>query len=291
MRVAFLGTPDAAVPTLRALVEAGHEVVMVITRADRRRGRGPELSPSPVKVVAQQLGLAVAHRLGDLDPAKVEIGVVVAYGVIIPEALLAELPMLNVHFSLLPRWRGAAPVERAILAGDRETGVSVMSLDEHLDTGPVHIERSTEIDAKSAPELMAELAELGARSLVEVLASPELLAHPRPQEGEATYAEKLSAETLHISTTMTRAEALRTVQVGRAFCVLEGRRLRIDAAHNAPGFDVQPGWIDWRDATVLLGCADGAIALDIVQPEGRRPMPAPAWWAGARLDVMCARWS
>lgn len=291
MRLAFLGTPDAAVPSLRALVEAGHDVAVVVTRPDRRRARGPELSASPVKVVAQELGLTVVHRLSDLDPTSVERAVVVAYGVIIPPALLDRLPMLNVHFSLLPRWRGAAPVERAILAGDTVSGVSVMSLDEHLDTGPVHLERTTTIDSKSAPELMSELAELGARALIEVLASRELLEHPRPQRGEATYAEKISAEILRLRSTMTCVEALRTIQVGRAFCILEGRRLRIDAAHAAPRDDVQSGAVGWTDTQVLLGCADGAIALDSVQPEGGRPMSAAAWWAGARLDALYARWS
>lgn len=128
MRLVFLGTPEAAVPSLRALVEAGHDVVLVITRPDRRRGRGSALSPSPVKVAATQLGLAVSHRLGDVNDIRVERGVVVAYGAIIPQLVLDRVPMLNVHFSLLPRWRGAAPVQRAILAGDEETGVSIISL-------------------------------------------------------------------------------------------------------------------------------------------------------------------
>ncbi|MDE3064659.1 MAG: methionyl-tRNA formyltransferase, partial [Acidobacteriota bacterium] len=126
MRLAFLGTPAAAVPTLRALVEAGHDVEVVVTRPDRRRGRGGEVSHSPVQLAAEELGLRVAHSLDGLDALEVERGVVVAYGSLIPAEVLARVPMLNVHFSLLPRWRGAAPVARAILAGDDETGVSVM---------------------------------------------------------------------------------------------------------------------------------------------------------------------
>src|SRR5277367_1823366 len=129
MRLVFLGTPEAAVPSLDAVVAAGHDVVLVITRPDRRRGRGSELSPSPVKVAATRLGLSVGHRLADLDDIDAERGVVVAYGAIIPAAILDRLPMLNVHFSLLPRWRGAAPVQRAILAGDEETGISIISLE------------------------------------------------------------------------------------------------------------------------------------------------------------------
>jgi methionyl-tRNA formyltransferase len=123
MRLAFLGTPEPAVPTLRALVDADHDVAIVITRPDRRRGRGKELSPSPVKAAAQELGLRVGHQLSELEGLSVERGVVVAYGALIPSSVLDVVPMLNVHFSLLPRWRGAAPVERAILAGDESTGV------------------------------------------------------------------------------------------------------------------------------------------------------------------------
>ena len=141
MRLAFLGTPEAAVPSLRALVMAGHDVEIVISRPDRRRGRGSELSASPVKGAANEMGLRVSDRIGDLDAFDLERGVVVAYGALIRGSVLERLPMLNVHFSLLPRWRGAAPVERAILAGDGVTGVSVMSLEVALDTGPVHVER------------------------------------------------------------------------------------------------------------------------------------------------------
>jgi methionyl-tRNA formyltransferase len=119
MRLAFLGTPEPAIPSLRALVEAGHEVVIVITRPDRRRGRGSALSSSPVKGAALELGLRVSHQMSDLNGLNVERGVVVAYGALIRGSVLEKIPMLNVHFSLLPRWRGAAPVERAILAGDR----------------------------------------------------------------------------------------------------------------------------------------------------------------------------
>ena len=137
MRLAFLGTPSAAVPSLEALVYAGHEVALVVTRPDRKRGRGSELSPSPVKQAALGLGLPVSHSLKDLEGLGVERGIVVAYGALIPAAVLAVTPMLNVHFSLLPRWRGAAPVQRAILAGDEQTGVCVMTLEEALDTGPV----------------------------------------------------------------------------------------------------------------------------------------------------------
>jgi hypothetical protein len=182
VRLAFLGTPEASVPSLRALIDAGHDVALVITRPDRKRGRGGRLSPSPVKECAQELGLRVGHRLGDLDGVKVERGVVVAYGRLVPSELLERIPMLNVHFSLLPKWRGAAPVERAMLAGDEETGVSIMTLEPELDTGPVHLEKRVAIDDKTLATLLDELATLGAQALTEVLGSPQLLANPHAQE-------------------------------------------------------------------------------------------------------------
>ncbi len=141
-RLAYLGTPQMAVPPLRALVEAGHEVVLCVTRPDRRRGRGGATTPSPVKAAAIDLGVPVSHELLEVATAGVELAVVVAYGRIIPSALLTQIPMLNVHFSLLPRWRGAAPLERAILAGDAETGVCLMKIEEGLDTGPVYARRA-----------------------------------------------------------------------------------------------------------------------------------------------------
>jgi methionyl-tRNA formyltransferase len=291
MRLVFLGTPDAAVPALRALVRAGHDVVIVITRPDRRRGRGPELTPSPVKRAALELGLPVGHHLSEIDGSTAERGVVVAYGALIPARLLEQVPMLNVHFSLLPRWRGAAPVERAILAGDIETGVTVMSLEAGLDTGPVHLERRVEVGQKSAAQLTDELADLGARALVEVLASPELLANPTTQSGEVTYAEKLTGETFHLQPSMTRAQFSRTVRLGRAFAMVEGRRLRVDGAHEIEVAGVAAGTLGALDGEVLLGCLDGAVVLDRVQPEGSTPMSASAWWAGARLDTTTARWS
>ena len=126
MRLAFLGAPDAAVPTLTALVDAGHDVVVVVSGPDRRRGRGGRATPTPVKAAAMELGLDVTDDLGSVTSAGAELGVVVAFGRIIPASILDEVPMINLHFSLLPRWRGAAPVERAILAGDDRTGVCVM---------------------------------------------------------------------------------------------------------------------------------------------------------------------
>jgi len=291
VRLVFLGTPEAAVPSLRALVDAGHDVALVITRPDRKRGRGGQLSPSPVKACAQELGLPLGHRLGELDDLDVERGVVVAYGRLIAPEVLARVPMLNVHFSLLPRWRGAAPVERAILAGDTETGVSIMTLEAELDTGPVHLERRVAIDAKTLTSLLGELAIVGARALTDVLGSAELLAHPRAQEGDVTYAAKLTKEDFHLTSASSVTQLLRIVRLGQAFTMVAERRLLVESAVEYEGAAVARGSIALRDGTVILGAAEGAIALQIVRPESGKSMSATAWWSGARLDEAVVRWT
>lgn len=281
MRLVFLGTPEAAVPTLDALVEARHEVVLVVTRPDRRRGRGAQLTPSPVKLAAERLGLRVTHQLMDVADVEAERAVVVAYGALIPPSLLAKMPMLNVHFSLLPRWRGAAPVQRAILAGDEETGVSIISLEATLDTGPVHLERRIGIGDDDALELTRRLAHLGARALIDVLASPELLEHPTAQSGQVTYAEKLSADTFRLLPAMSRALAGRTVRLGHGFFFLGAKRIGVLDAREMEEF-VPQGELIRRDGKVLLGLRDGGLALGNVRPQNGKTMSAAAWWSGLR---------
>ena len=158
-------------PPLRTLVDAGHDVALVVSRPDQRRGRGGGLVPSPVKAAALDLGLEVTDSLGDVVGAGAELGVVVAYGRIIPVSVLDHLPMVNLHFSLLPRWRGAAPVERAILEGDAETGVCLMAVEAGLDTGAVYAEQETEIEEEeTADELRSRLVVIGCRLLADHLA-------------------------------------------------------------------------------------------------------------------------
>jgi len=291
MHVAFLGTPEAAVPTLRALVEAGHDVDIVITRPDRRRGRGSDRSASPVKAAAEALGLRVAHRLSDLESVAVERGIVVAYGALIPGPVLERTPMLNVHFSLLPRWRGAAPVERAILAGDVETGVSVMTLELELDTGPVHVERRVTVDDKSLTELLGELSSVGAEALVEVLGSTSLLANAKPQSGDVTYAAKLTREDFHLNPTMPIETVLRTVRLGRAFTFVHGRRLLIEMATRSAEVDIDVGHVTRRGDEILLGAEGGVVEVLRVRPEGKGSMDPHAWWSGARLDRDSTMWA
>ena len=280
MRLAFLGTPEAAVPPLRALVEAGHEVELVVTRADKRRGRGSALAPSPVKAAALELGLKVTTDVDSVLGRGLDLGVVVAFGRIIKPHVLAGLPMVNVHFSLLPRWRGAAPVERAVLAGDAETGVCLMEVVEGLDEGGVYALERTPVDPEeTAAELRERLVGIGARLLVERLEAG--LGDPVPQEGEATYAAKLAPEELHLDWSEPAALCHARVRLGRAWTELAGARLRVTRATLADGRPAgAPGEVD---AELGVACGDGRrLRLVEVQPAGRNPMPATAWANGAR---------
>jgi methionyl-tRNA formyltransferase len=271
-----------AVEPLRALVAAGHEVVLVVSRPDRRRGRGGELQPSPVKAAATELGIPVTDRVDDVMGAGAELGVVVAYGRLIRPHVLAVLPMVNVHFSLLPRWRGAAPVERAILAGDDRTGVCIMGLEEGLDTGPVYACEEVAIGSEqTAEELRAELTSRGTALLVRLLA--EGLPEPRPQEGDPTYAPKIEPEEHHLDWSRPAVDLHRVVRLGDAWTLFRGRRLKVLRARVAePGgcAGLAPGQLDPESLTV--GTGDGGLVLVVVQPEGRGPQAATAWRNGAR---------
>ncbi len=279
-RLAFLGTPDVAVGPLRALVAAGFEVALVITRADKRRSRGGAPEPSPVKSAALELGLPVTSRVDDVLDVDVDLGVVVAFGQIVKPHVLAAVPMVNLHFSLLPRWRGAAPVERAILAGDRETGVCLMQLEEGLDTGPVYACVRMPIKATAtADSLRAELAAAGTELLVDQLSAG--LTVPTPQAGEPTYAAKLDPGELGLDWTRTAGELDRVVRVGRAWTTFRGTRLLVLGAMPHPQ-EASPGAGVLRGA--IVGTGSGILELTEVQPEGRRPMLATAWINGARVE-------
>jgi methionyl-tRNA formyltransferase len=268
------------VPPLRAIVEAGHDVRLVVTQPDKRRGRGASLLPSPVKAEALALGLPVTERVEDVVDAGAELGVVVAFGRLIKPGVLAKVPMVNVHFSLLPRWRGAAPVERAILAGDAETGVCLMTLEEGLDTGPVHAREVVPIGPdETAGELRAQLVEIGTGLLLAQLADG--LGPPVRQQGEVTYAAKIEPEELHLDWTQPAIQIHRVVRLGRAWTTFRGKRLQIRRvrllAATGPA-DGEPGLLDGLE----VGACEGSLELIEVQPEGREPMPAFAWRNGAR---------
>jgi methionyl-tRNA formyltransferase len=285
-RLAFLGTPEMAVPPLRALAGAGHDIALCVTRPDRRRGRGSETTPSPVKVAATELGIPVSHDMDDVAGAGVELAVVVAFGRIIPARLLAAVPMVNLHFSLLPRWRGAAPVERAILAGDRETGVCLMKVEEGLDTGPVFATRRVPIDDHiTLDALRVELVDVASALVVEALADGVAsLPEPAPQVGEVTVADKITREDLHLDWPDAARQLERVVRLQRAWTTFRGKRLNVLDAVASDGVEsgaTIPG--DLRGDEVVTG--RGSLRLVRVQPESRSPMSAEEWLRGVRPAV------
>ncbi len=238
--------------------------------------------PSPVKAAATELGLPVTERVDDVVHAGAELGVVVAYGRLIRPHVLAALPMVNVHFSLLPRWRGAAPVERAILAGDEATGVCIMALEEGLDTGPVYACEELPIGPEdTADDLRAVLTERGTALLLGLLR--EGLPEPRPQEGEPSYASKLEPVEHHLDWSRPARELHRIVRLGQAWTTFRGHRLKVLRARLcATGTGPGPGVLD--PDTLVVGTGDGGLELVEVQPEGRPPQAAAAWRNGARLQ-------
>ncbi|MHB1446875.1 MAG: methionyl-tRNA formyltransferase [Acidimicrobiales bacterium] len=269
------------------MVEAGHQIALVVSQPDRRRGRGSGLVPSAVKVAAVELGLPVTSRVADVKESGAELGVVVAFGRLIKPDVLAAVPMVNLHFSLLPRWRGAAPVERALLAGDERTGVCLMALDEGLDTGAVYQRAEVPIGPEATLEtLRTELVELGASMLVEALAEgPAGLGVAVPQSGEPTYAAKIEPAELHLDWSRPALQLDRVVRLGGAWTTAGGRRLRVLSARPAdtgPDGLVPGGVVPDPDGPLVLTGA-GVLRLERVQPEGKAPMEAAAWLRGARL--------
>lgn len=284
-RLVYLGTPELAVAPLRALVEAGHEVALVVSRADRRRRRGGDSEPSPVKAAALDLDLPVTDDPAEVITSGADLGVVVAYGRLIRPEVLEAVPMVNLHFSLLPRWRGAAPLERALLAGDEVTGVCLMEVVPELDAGGVYAHAEVPIGAtETAEDLRARLVDEGIALLLDALATG--LPEPVPQQGEVVYAEKLTPDDLRLDWSRPATELDRVVRVGGAWTTFRDKRLKVHRAHPEP-----TGAADGPAAEVLgpgvldglrVGTGDGVLVLDEVQPEGKARQAAPAWANGAR---------
>jgi len=285
MRIIFMGSPDFAVPTLDALVDAGHEVVAAYTQPPRPAGRGKSKRPTPVEERAGELGIEVRSPKSLKGEAEQEafaeleadVAVVAAYGLILPQPIL-DAPMLgclNVHGSLLPRWRGAAPVQRAIMAGDEATGVTIMQMEAGLDTGPMLLKRALEIEDKNAAQLTEELAKLGAVMMVEVLADlPEFEPIEQPDDG-VTYAAKISKEEARIDWSRPAAELVRQIQglapFPGAWFEANGERIKLLAAeittsHGAPGEVI--------DDRLTIGCGNGALRPTQVQRAGKGTMSA-----------------
>jgi methionyl-tRNA formyltransferase len=284
MRITFMGTPEFAVPTLSALVTAGHDVVAVYTQPPRPAGRGKALAPSPVQRRAEELGLPVRYPVS-LKGAEAQaefagfgahIAVVAAYGLILPRAVLdaPRLGCVNVHASLLPRWRGAAPIHRAILAGDAKTGVTIMGMEAGLDTGPMLATVETEVGRKTAGALTAELADLGADLLVTVLG--DLDSYPpiaQPDEG-VTYAAKIDKAEARIDFMASARQTERQVRAFAptpgAFFEVAGDRVRILSAEPLITGAARPGLV--IDEALTIACNPGALRPTLVQRAGRGAM-------------------
>ncbi len=283
-RLVYFGTPQLAVPPLRALCDAGFEVTLAVTGPDRRRSRRGAAEPSPVSRAATDLGVPVTHEAADAAEAagSADGAVVVAYGQLIGGDVLVSLPAVNVHFSLLPRWRGAAPMERAILAGDETTGVSLMALEDTLDTGPLYAQVATPIGlAETLAELQARLVTLSCPLLVQVLTDGPR--DPVPQQGEVTWAAKITDDDLRLDWDRPAAELHRRVRLGRAWTTLAGERFRILRASVVPDHAGSPGVLEG----LVAGTASGGLRLEEVQAAGRRALPAGEWRKGARLAENC----
>ncbi len=282
-RVVYFGTPGLAVPPLQALVEAGVDVPLVVSRADAKRGRGGALQPSPVKAAALELGLDVTDDPMAARAVGADLGVVVAYGRLLKRPLLDELPMVNLHFSLLPRWRGAAPVERALLAGDTETGVCLMAIEEGLDTGGVYARVATPIgQTDTLASLRGRLVELGVDLLVDAVTTGFGL--PEPQVGEPVHAAKIDKSELRLDPDRGAGDASRRIRLGGAWAEFRGQRLKVwetdPEVVPLPTEGVEAGSFDG----LVWWCADGGLRLRTVQPENRARMDATAWANGAQPD-------
>lgn len=285
MRIVFMGTPDFSVPVLQALVDAGHEIAAVYCQPPRPAGRGKKDRPSPVQQRAEELGLAVRHPVslkgGDAQAAfaalDADIAVVVAYGLLLPQAVL-DAPKhgcLNIHASLLPRWRGAAPIHRAIMAGDSETGICIMQMEAGLDTGPVLLREATPIGAEETTGALHDrLSHMGARLIVEALSRlPDLPPKVQPDEG-VTYAAKIDKAEARVDWSRTATEVSRQIRglspFPGAWCEVAGERVKLLGARVVSG-SAAPG-------TVLSGftiaCGEGAVEITRAQRAGKMPMAA-----------------
>lgn len=291
-----MGTPDFAVPSLEALVAAGHQVVAAYSQPPRRGNRG-KVAPSPVQLRAEAFGIDVKTPVSLRDPAAqaefaalgADIAVVAAYGLILPQAILdaPRLGCVNVHASLLPRWRGAAPVQRAILAGDRATGVTIMQMEAGLDTGPMLATVETPVDGKTGGALTAELAQLGAELLVQVLSEPEAYRPTIQPEQGVTYASKIDKAEARLDFLVSAPQVERQIRAFApapgAFFELEGERFRILAAEAALSGAGRPG--ETIDDALTIQCNPGAIRPLLVQRAGKAAMTPAELLRGFRIPA------
>lgn len=296
MRIAYLGTSPFAVAVLRRLADSPHRPGIVVTPPDRPRGRGRRMAPPPVAAAATELGLDL-HQTESINldstieairASGADLGVVCAFGQLIKDPLLSELEMLNVHPSLLPKWRGAAPIERAIMAGDRLTGVSILRVTAGLDSGPLAIQEPLDIGNRDDyGALSARLADVAGEVVLRGLDMREAgtLELTEQDDSAATYAEKIAADERRLDYTRPAPELERTVRalnphIGAYLELGGGERLGVRSAEAEPGGDIQPGRLAATGNALVLGCGEGRLRLDVLQPAGKRPMPADAYLRG-----------
>jgi methionyl-tRNA formyltransferase len=294
VRTAYLGTSEFAATVLRRLADSPHRPALVVTPPDRRQGRGRKVSPPPAAVAAADLGLELLQAenvneeaLERIRAARPDAVLVCAFGQLIREPLLSEFPILNVHPSLLPRWRGAAPIERAIMARDETTGVCVMRLTAGLDSGPVALREEVPLDPdEDFASLSERLAELGGDLLVRALdlQAQGTLEFAEQDEDGVTYAEKIDPAERRLDPGRPAAELAAKVRaltphVGTYLETVDGERLGVREAR-AVEADVPEGTLEVRDGNLLLGCGEGALQIDVVQPPGGKAMPADAYLRG-----------
>ncbi len=296
MRLVFMGTPDFAATALAALLDAGHEVACVYSQPPRPAGRGLKDRPSPVHELALSKGIEVRtpaslksqEEQQRFDALKADAAVVVAYGLLLPKSVLTapRFGCFNIHASLLPRWRGAAPIQRAIMAGDTETGVTIMRMDEGLDTGPMMKRVSCPItDETTASSLHDELAKLGAAAMLDALKQPDAAGEPQPTDG-ATYAAKISKAEAHIDFTKPTRNVLRHIHglspFPGAWFEIGGARVKALRCEFAEG-QGKPGTA--LDDQLTIACSEGAVRLLEVQREGKGPMEARAFLRGFAIPA------
>jgi methionyl-tRNA formyltransferase len=298
VKIIFAGTPAAAVPTLRELIDSGHDVVTVLTRPDAPVGRKRVLTPSPVAQLAHEAGIPVvyASRIDvsihqHISRLGADLGVVVAYGALLPQATLdaPRLGWINLHFSQLPQWRGAAPVQWQIISGATKAGSSVFSLVDELDAGKIFDTRTYAINPdETSGELLSRLSQLGSLQVLEVIDSLATgKAQSQDQEGQSTYARKLSLEDGHLDTSSQVAAVYDrfrgvTPEPG-AFVLIDSERLKILSMARSE-HSVPPGCIRIREKKTILGCSDGSLELITVQPAGKQGMSASDWFRGLRVE-------
>ena len=296
MRLAYMGTPEFAVPALKALHQAGHEIVAVYSQPPRRSGRGKKITPSPVQNIAESLGIEVRTPVSLRDPKEqaafaalsLDVAVVAAYGLILPQAILdaPQMGCLNIHGSILPRWRGAAPVQRAILAGDELSGITIMQMEAGLDTGPMLLKAETPLTDKTAGELTDELSETGALLMVQYLATPNDYPSEMQNDALATYAKKITKEEARLDFTQAADQVERQIRAFNpapgAFFEYDGARYRI---HQAQIIETDGNAGTVLDDQLTIACGDSAIRPMVIQKAGRPKIQLHEFLNGSQISA------